>query len=99
LFTKIAEFAEIPFKVKSVASTVAGSTASLTSKKKTVVGCGLSMILSQGGLFTEQGAAVSEATPSRNVMTAMNNVVARVITPSIISSSLARKAKQADSDA
>jgi hypothetical protein len=99
LFTKITEFAEIPFKVKSVASTVAGFTASLTSKKKTVVGCGASMILSQGGLFTEQGAAVSEATPSRNVMMAMNNVVARVITPSIISSSLARKAKQADSDA
>ena len=55
------------------------------------------MILSQGGLFTEQGAAVSEATPSRNVMMAMNNVVARVITPSIISWSLARKAKRADS--
>ncbi len=57
------------------------------------------MILSQGGLFTEQGVAVSEATPSRNVMMAMINVVARVITLSIISSSLPRKPKQADSDA
>ena len=57
------------------------------------------MVLSQAGLFAEQGAAVSEATPSRNVMMAMINVVARVITPSIISSSLPCKAKQADSDA
>ena len=79
MFTKITEFAEIPFKVKSVASTVAGFTASLTSKKKTVVGCGASMILSQGGLFTEQGAAVSDDTPLRKAMAAMINVVGRVI--------------------
>jgi hypothetical protein len=37
------------------------------------------MVTPHEGLVTEQGAAVSAATPSRNAMTAMINVVARFI--------------------
>jgi len=79
LFNKVAASAEIPFSVKSLASTVAGSSVSLTSTRKTVVRDGLWSIAPQGGLVTEQGAAVSEAALSRNVMIAMINVMRRAI--------------------
>jgi hypothetical protein len=79
LFNRVTKFAGIPFKVKSLASTVAGSTASLTSTTKKVAGNGLWSIPPQGVLVTEQGAAVSDDTPLSNAMAAMINIVARVI--------------------
>ena len=72
-FDKITEFAGVPLTVKSLASRVAGFTGSLTLTTKSVGGVTTS--LPQPEKVTEQGAAVSEATPSRNVMMAMINVV------------------------
>jgi hypothetical protein len=79
LFNKVTKFAGIPFKVKSLASTVAGSTASLSSTTKKFAGNGLWSIPPQGGLVTEQGVAISDDTPLRKAMPAMINVVGRVM--------------------
>jgi hypothetical protein len=40
LFNSVTEVAGVPFKVKSLASRVAGSTGSFTSRRKSVGGCG-----------------------------------------------------------
>jgi hypothetical protein len=79
LFDKVNESAGIPFTVKSLASRVAGSTGSLTSRVKSI-GC-TEMIAPQvrKGLVTKQGVAVSEATPTRNVIVAIIKVAVRVI--------------------
>jgi hypothetical protein len=40
LFNRATEVAGVPFKVKSLASRVAGSTGSFTSRRKLLGGCG-----------------------------------------------------------
>lgn len=78
LFDKVNESAGIPFTVKSLASRDAGSSGSLTARVKSI-GC-TEMIAPQvrKGLVTEQGAAVSEATPT-NVIVAIIKVGVRAI--------------------
>jgi hypothetical protein len=79
LFDKTTLSAGVPFTVKSLASRVAASTGSVTSTLKTTGGTKTTKVLPQPGLVTEQGVAVSEAMPSRNVTMAIINIVARVI--------------------
>ena len=83
-FDRVTLFAGIPFTVKSLASRVAGSTGSLTSRvKRTGSTEMIAPQVKKGRVVTEQGVAVSEATAATNVMTiAMMNVVPRVMTSS-----------------
>jgi hypothetical protein len=79
-FVKATVSAGIPFTVKSLASRVAGSTASVTSTSKITGGGGPKAKRSQGPLvITEHGPAVREARPPSNANVAMINVVTRVI--------------------
>jgi len=76
-FVTTTEAAGAPLILKSLAWTVDGSTGLLTFTTKSLGR--VKMVTPHEGLVTEQGAAVSAATPSRNAMTAMINVVARFI--------------------
>jgi hypothetical protein len=70
---KVTFSAGIPFTVKSLASRVAGSTGSLTSRvKETGSTEMIAPQVKKGRVVTEQGAAVSEATP-------INVIVARLM--------------------
>ena len=68
---------ETPLTLKSLARTVDGSTGSLTFTTKSVGR--VNMVIAPEGLVTEQGAAVSEATPTRNVIVAIIEVGVRGI--------------------
>ena len=76
-FDKVAEFAEVPLTVKSLAWTVTGSTGSLTLIMKSVGW--VKTITPHDGLVTVQGVAVTAARTSKSAATAMINVAARVI--------------------
>ena len=93
-FAKVMLSAGIPFTVKSLASRVAGSTGSLTSRvKRTGSTEMIAPQVKKGRVVTEQGVAVSEATPT-NVIVAIIKVVARVIFNSIIALSLQCEAQK-----
>jgi hypothetical protein len=76
-FVTTTESAGAPLILKSLAWTVDGSTGLLTFTTKSLGR--VKMVIPHEGLVTEQGAAVSEATRSRNVTMATINIVARVI--------------------
>ena len=71
----INESADVPLTVKSLASTVAGSTEPLKSIMKSVGG--RTTIIPHVGLVTVQGVAFTAARAARNAMMATNNVVIR----------------------
>jgi len=76
-FVTATEPAWTPLILKSLAWTVDGSTGSLMFTTKSVGR--VKMVIALEGLVTEQGVAVSKATPTRNIMIAMIDAVARVI--------------------
>jgi hypothetical protein len=70
---KVTFSAGIPFTVKSLASRVAGSTGSLTSRvKETGSTEMIAPQVKKGRVVTEQGVAVSEDTAARKVTMGMN---------------------------
>ena len=70
------ESADVPLTVKSLASTVAGSTEPLKLIMKSVGGT--TTIIPHLGLVTVQAIAVIGGSTSRNATTVMINVVARI---------------------
>jgi len=76
-FVMTTQPAGAPLILKSLAWTVDGSTGLLTFTTKSIGR--VEMVIPHQGLVTEQGMAVGAATPSRNAMMAMMNVVARFI--------------------
>jgi hypothetical protein len=79
-FVTATEPAGTPLILKSLAWTVDGSTGSLTFTTKSVGR--VKMVIAPEGLVTEQGVAVSEATPARNVIVAIIEVGVRgIFTP------------------
>jgi hypothetical protein len=76
-FVMATEPAWTPLTLKSLAWTVVGSTGLLMFTTKSVGR--VNMVIAPEGLVTEQGAAVSEATPTRNVIVAIIEVRVRGI--------------------
>jgi hypothetical protein len=76
-FVTATEPAAIPLIVKSVAWTLDGSTGSLMFTTKSAGR--IKMVIALEGLVTEQGVAISETTPTRNVIIAIINIGVRAI--------------------